>query len=180
MEEILRSAERDRWLAMDDATLLADCDADAYRSSGPGGQHRNKVSSAVRLRHRPTGISVIAEESRSQHENKAKALRRLRLAVAIKVRQDVGEDWRPSEALRNCRNKAGRVEVSRRNPRYPAVVATLLDAVTASGGQLREAGRLLDLTTGQLSRLITSDGKLLAAVNDVRRRAGLHPVSASR
>jgi peptide chain release factor len=53
----------------------------ATRSSGPGGQHVNKVSSAVRATHGPTGIQVLASDSRSQHQNKKIALERLRNKV---------------------------------------------------------------------------------------------------
>ncbi|KAH9782308.1 RF PROK I domain-containing protein [Citrus sinensis] len=47
---------------------------DAYKSSGPGGQHCNKRESAVRLKHVPTGVIVHAAEDRSQHKNRASAL----------------------------------------------------------------------------------------------------------
>src|SRR4249920_3023929 len=77
---------RRNWTSLTDPQLLAQCQVDTYRASGPGGQKRNKTSSAVRLRHGPTGLLVIAEESRSQHENKARALRRLRQALYLKVR----------------------------------------------------------------------------------------------
>ena len=49
-----------------------------FRASGPGGQHRNKTESAVRVTHLPTGVTVIATESRSQHRNRSVALERLR------------------------------------------------------------------------------------------------------
>src|SRR6186997_1344544 len=77
---------RATWSRLTLDQLLAQCEVDTYRASGPGGQKRNKTSSAVRLRHVPTGLIVIAEESRSQHENKAKALQRIRQALFLKLR----------------------------------------------------------------------------------------------
>lgn len=62
----------------DDDTLLADCDVETFRSGGPGGQHANKVESAVRLTHRPTGERVISRTSRSQYRNRQLALEELR------------------------------------------------------------------------------------------------------
>jgi protein subunit release factor B len=61
-------------------------------ASGPGGQHRNKTESGVRLTHRPTEISVTATERRSQLQNRGVALERLReglraLTVVEKVRR---------------------------------------------------------------------------------------------
>src|SRR4051794_11545074 len=86
------TARRSRWSSLSDAQLLAQCDVDTYRASGPGGQKRNKTSSAVRLRHAPTGLLVIAEESRSQHDNKAKALKRLRRALFLHLRDTAPAD----------------------------------------------------------------------------------------
>src|SRR6476659_7745021 len=83
---------RSTWSALTEAQLLAQCEVDTYRASGPGGQKRNKTSSAVRLRHLPTGLIVIAEESRSQYENKAKALRRLWHALFLELREPLPVD----------------------------------------------------------------------------------------
>src|SRR5881398_1206994 len=82
------------WSHLTEDQLLAQCEVDTYRASGPGGQKRNKTSSAVRLRHTPSGLLVIAEESRSQHENKARALRRIRQALYLKLRETP-----PAEAM---------------------------------------------------------------------------------
>jgi protein subunit release factor B len=64
-----------------DDDLLRECEVDTFRSSGPGGQHVNKTESAVRLTHRPTGVVVTCREARSQHQNKATCLRKLRERV---------------------------------------------------------------------------------------------------
>lgn len=66
--------------------LLAECVVTTFRASGPGGQHRNRRESAVRLRHLPTGIVVVATERRSQHQNRAVALERLERKIALRRR----------------------------------------------------------------------------------------------
>src|SRR5204863_1115063 len=88
-------APRSTWSRLTDDQLLAQCEVDTYRASGPGGQKRNKTSSAVRLRHTPTGLIVIAEESRSQHENKAKALKRLWKALFLELRDPLSAELTP-------------------------------------------------------------------------------------
>jgi protein subunit release factor B len=59
---------------------------ETYRSRGPGGQRKNKVETAIRLRHLPSGITVIATEHRSQAENRKLAFERLRERL-IKLNQ---------------------------------------------------------------------------------------------
>ncbi|TWB45687.1 peptide chain release factor H [Nitrospirillum pindoramense] len=65
----------------------ADLRVEACRASGPGGQHVNKTSSAVRVTHLPTGLAVFAQEERSQHRNRALAMARLAAALADRDRQ---------------------------------------------------------------------------------------------
>ena len=57
--------------------LARDCDIEFTRAGGPGGQHRNKAEPAVRITHRPSGVTVVASERRSQARNKMAGLKRL-------------------------------------------------------------------------------------------------------
>ena len=68
-------------LQSDDDLLLKDCQIQAYRSSGSGGQHVNVTDSAVRLIHLPTGIRVTSQKEKSQYLNKRECLLKLRKEV---------------------------------------------------------------------------------------------------
>jgi len=67
--------------------LLSDCEVETYRSSGPGGQKKNKTESSVRVRHLPTGVVRIATESRSQLRNRESALERVWNALEARARR---------------------------------------------------------------------------------------------
>ena len=54
----------------DRETLIKACEVEAFRASGPGGQHVNRTESALRLYHPPSGVVVIAQDSPSQHRNR--------------------------------------------------------------------------------------------------------------
>jgi len=80
--DALRAAAR-RALALPDEALAAECDETFFIASGPGGQHRNKTETGVRLAHRPTGVVVTATERRSQAQNRGAALERLRARLEL-------------------------------------------------------------------------------------------------
>ena len=67
--------------------LKSQCDVETYRASGPGGQHRNKTESAVRMTHRPSGIVRVATEHRSQLRNRVLALERIWRALEARRRK---------------------------------------------------------------------------------------------
>ncbi len=94
----------------DDNSLLAECRVETFRAGGPGGQHQNKTESGVRLTHLPTGISVTARESRSQHRNRKIALARLRAALEERARPE--KPRIPTKVPR--REKRARLEEKRR------------------------------------------------------------------
>jgi hypothetical protein len=176
------NALRAVWTDLSDTQLLAQCDVDTYRASGPGGQKRNKTSSAVRLRHGPTGLIVIAEESRSQHENRARALRRLRQALYLKLRDGLKPEARTPAVLAAhpdfgpARDGDGRLHLRRKDPRYWPAVGVVLDVLQAVEARVSEAAEALGTTTSNLIDFLRSDDKVWQEANRMRARFGHKPV----
>jgi hypothetical protein len=159
--------------------LLADCDVRRLRRGGPGGQHRNKVETAVVLTHRPTGVVAEANERRSQAENLAQAVSRLRLKLAIAVRSPFSETPQQASApspLWQGRTAGGKIAVSASNEDFPTLLAESLDAVTAADFDLSAAALRLNVTPSQLARFLKREPTAWTLVNEARRTRGLRPL----
>ena len=109
----------------------ADLEATFARSSGPGGQHVNKVATAVTLRHRPSGISVTVQDSRSQAQNRK--LARVRLLDAIEQAQ---KKMRAAEVA--LREKMRR----RKSPRPAALKRKILETKRKHGELKRQRAKV--------------------------------------
>jgi len=165
------------YLAMDDPTLLRQCEVHTYRASGPGGQHRNKTDSAVRLVHTPTGAVGLSADSRDQHANKRSALRRLRMNIALQVRRPVATDaFEPPRVWRGAVGRDGRVRVGRRDQRFWPIAQVVLDVLFAHRGRLGETAASLGISTGNLNALLKTDRHLWAAVANLRQQFDLPPL----
>ncbi|HVV85077.1 MAG TPA: peptide chain release factor-like protein [Kofleriaceae bacterium] len=175
-------ALRDAAIVAADDELARQCELDRYRASGPGGQHRNKTESAVRARHLATGVSAHADDSRSQHENRGRALRRLRMNLALEVRAPVaGLDdpgWTPDAPLAGlvAAGAAAQGERTRQTPAFWLAAAHLLDLFVACGAEVAPTAARLGVGTAPLARLLTCDDALLRVVNQHRARRSLRPL----
>lgn len=161
------------FLALSDAALLEQCSVDHYRASGPGGQKRNKTSSAVRLRHHPTGLSVTGADDRSQHVNKRRAVRRLRQAIALRVRAGIDlVGYARSDLLSSCVNRRRQLEVGRRDGRYFSAVGEILDLFLACDARVSDAAKRIGISTANLLKFVQNDPKLWDRVNQMRTAVG--------
>jgi len=163
------------FLTLPDQVFLKQCTCRAYTASGPGGQKRNRTYSAVRLTHRPTGFSVTAEESRSQHENRTRALRRLKILLALRLRAQPESDWNfPDELLPYF--KPALTRMNPKNELYSLYCAAMLDLLYVHRGSLSAAARALGISTGQCGPLFMIAKDLMAEANGIRAFFGLNPI----
>lgn len=183
------------YAGLPDEVLLAQCDLTKGRSSGPGGQHRNKVETKVTLAHTPTGVIAQASERRSVEDNKRMALKRLRLLLAVNVRKDVpvgevgSELWkrrrqapRPARAeelipgvkLRPATPSGGRIVCSPDHHDYPALLAEAMDVIASCGWDVRRAATRLEVSPTQLVKLVKDHPPALLKLNEERVERGEH------
>lgn len=173
--------------------LLKSCTIQRLRRSGPGGQHRNKVETAVVIEHEPSGVRAEANERRSQAENRAVAVFRLRVALAVQHRSDWvnaestvdqspadQEDSEPQ--LRNAplpselwrgRISGGRISVAATHTDFPSILAEALDGVYWASWNVAQAAKRLGVSSSQLIRLLKIHPPALALVNSHRQKIGL-------
>lgn len=171
----LRTADADQPhpASLTDAQLLSACDSTRTRRSGPGGQNRNKVETAVILDHRPTGLRSEANERRSQAENLREALFRLRVHLAIEVRKPRFDG--PS-ALWNARLRDGRIAVNPGHTDFPTLLAEALDVLTLEQFDVKSAADVLGCTSSQLVKFLKLEPRALALANRERQRQGARPL----
>ncbi len=172
--------------------LLAACSISTLRRGGPGGQHRNKVETAVAIEHRPTGIRAEASERRSQADNRRVAIQRLRLTLAVEHREiqsphlgsaasdantrdsSTGSNLNAVSELWRSRTVNGRIQASVEHGDFPALLAELLDQLWRDGFEMPASSKHFQVSGSQLVGLLRSYPPALAAVNARRHTLGLH------
>jgi hypothetical protein len=161
---------RNELLDLDDDSLLRQCRQECYRASGPGGQHRNTTDSAVRLSLLDGTVVALCADHRSQHRNRADALRRLRSAIAIELRLPIapGSKTEPGKG-----SWQGPWKLGRKDRRYAGFIAHLLDVLAHHEWAVGLAAETLGISTGKLVRILAHDPNAWNAVNQARAKLDL-------
>lgn len=153
--------------------LLRRCRLVRERGGGPGGQHRNRVSTGARYLHEPTGVEAHADERRSAEENRRAALRRLRLELAVRVRTPIAAGECRTGLWRSRCTPEGRIVCNARHPDFPALLSEALDVIEACDLDVRRAALRLACTPSQLVGLLQDHPEAWATLNRRREAAGL-------
>ena len=163
---------------LDDDTLLAQCELGRGRTSGPGGQHRNRVATQVILTHGPTGLIAQAGERRSPETNKSVAVLRLRLLLAVEHRTGVPAGEARTALWASRCGKSGRIVCSTSHRAHPTRVAEARDVIAACGWDTHKAAARLCCTQTQLVRLLGEHPPALVRLNQERETRGMRALRA--
>jgi len=156
--------------ALPDEDLLAACRIERSASGGPGGQHANRNATAIRLTHPASGQSASCSESREQAVNRSRALKRLRLRLALWQRGAADERW-----LRE-RMRGTRLPVAAAASAYHLVVAALFDQLERDRGSLAACARHFGSSSSQMTRVLQADKEVRQAADALRARFDLGPL----
>ncbi len=151
--------------------LLQQCDVVHTRRSGPGGQHRNKVETAIVLTHRLSGLKAEASERRSQAENLDVATGRMRRTLAVSVRTYRPPEHAPSQ-LWKSRLRGKRIEINAEHADFPALLAESLDLLAQADWNAPELAPRLGTTLSQLVKFWKKEPGALIRLNHERAQRG--------
>ena len=168
-----RIIEGDHPAMLDDETLLKDVIFDFGRSSGPGGQHRNRKATACTATHMPTDISGEASERRRQSENRKVSISRLRRALAIRLRRNISLEQFVSTPLWEERRSGNQLAINPKHRDYPCILAEALDIAFASEFDMRIAADTSQISSTQLLKIITHEPAAFVWLNEQRKERGL-------
>ena len=169
----MTAQERDTLIDAEDADLLRQVEVEHTRTGGPGGQHRHKNETGVRLRHRATGIVVTGTERRSQLQNRNHALERLRAALALELRAPaVPRDRLPAD-LRALLDGPRWPNLGPKSQGYWRLAAHVLDRLADDGARVSDSAAALGVSTASLVKFLATEPRLWQAALRLRQRAGL-------
>ena len=166
--EIVLEPDRDKLLTADDSTLADFCSIEAFVGTGPGGQHRNRNYTAVRIRLK-NYRNIVAEESsfRSQKQNLSAALNKLRLEIALSCRKSYPE---------NCVY----THLNENNPLYACEFAKLLDAAVQCNFDHKKAAELTGLSASKFLKELARDYRVWTEFQAARAELGLSELKKPR
>ena len=156
----MTASERNAMLTAEDDELFRECEFVMQKGTGNGGQKINKTSSAVRLRHRPTGIAVSSNEERSQSRNRHIALRKLRYEIALHVRAEYSGE--PFEVLP--------APSPANHARLILWTAALFDRLAAADFELIRAAELCGVSATQLERAMRKHPQIWRVFSEMRQQ----------
>lgn len=154
-------------LALSDEELMKECRFDAMRGTGPGGQKRNKTSSAARVTHLESGLSAFDDVTRSQHQNLKHALDKLRGEIAVNLLPGEGEAT-PGIPI---------APVPKPNSRnYFLWLGKIFDALLATDFQMPEAAARFECSPSHLIRIVAKDEFAWQKLAEARQRRKMTPL----
>ena len=159
-----------KFVSLGDEELMRKCRMDIFKATGKGGQKKNKTSNAIRLT--LNHLSVTATASRSRQENISKAVKKMRMEIALDL-HEVEDNRSGLEKLPDglCSYiRKGILRINEKNPLYAMFTGVILDIYMEYLGDVREIAEKLETSSSQIHRFISSHSSLLPKINFLKER----------
>jgi hypothetical protein len=156
------------YLCLDDSELLKLCQVSQYKGSGPGGQHRNKKSTGVRLYLPTFNVEIKHCDDRNTLVNQKRALKKLRLSLAL------ANDFDYQLDLFSFPGSQKRINSD--NPLYPLFCSQLRYLMIKHQASPAPCAKAFQLSTSALVRIIFKEKELLQTMQELRHRFTLPPL----